>query len=136
MTRNNSLEAAVQKAVADALQQRLPELQREIAARVLGEIPAAGAASSGSNTADLLKVVASIHAAGTQRDILRTLLDGSVHYCGRNALFLVKGGNVTGWQGRGFADDLKDFALDSHSGLVARVLEERSAIAANASEMD
>jgi hypothetical protein len=134
MTKKHSLEAAVEKAVSEVLEQRLPQLQRDIAARVLTEIPAGGGPAT--STADLLKTVAAIHTANTQRDILRTLLDRSGHYCGRAALFLVKSGHVTGWQGRAFADDLKDFPLDAHSGLVSRVLEGRAAISSPAGDMD
>ena len=116
------------------LQQHLPQLQTEIARRVLAELPASEGSQSGS--ADLLKTVSAIHAATSQREILRTLLDGSVHYCGRAALFIVKSGQVAGWQGRAFSDELKDFAVDAHSSLVARVLEGRTPISATASEMD
>ncbi len=135
MTKKLSLEAAVQKAVAEVLEQHLPQLQNEITRRVLTEISVPDGSTQGSAN-DLLKTVAAIHSVNTQRDILRTLLDGSVHYCGRAALFLVKSGNITGWQGRAFSDDLKDFGLDPHSGLVARVLDGRTAISASASEMD
>jgi hypothetical protein len=134
MTKKHSLEATVEKVVSEVLQQHLPQLQAEIARRVLGEIPAGE--GSGNSAAELLNRISAIHGAATQRDILRTLLDGSVHYCGRAALFVVKTGQVAGWQGRAFGDELKDFGLDAHSGLVARVIEGRTAIAANASEMD
>jgi hypothetical protein len=134
MTKKHSLEAAVDKVVSEVLQHNLPQLQTEITRRVLAELPATEA--SGSGSADLLKTVSAIHAATSQREILRTLLDGSVHYCGRAALFIVKSGQVAGWQGRAFSDELKDFPLEAHSGLVARVLDGRTAISASASEMD
>lgn len=134
MTKKHSPEAAVDKVVSEVLEQHLPQLRSEIARRVLAELPAGDGAGSASG--DLLKTVSAIHAASTQRDILRTLLDGSVHFCGRAALFIVKSGQVAGWQGRAFGDELKDFALDPHSGLLARVLEGRTAISASVSEMD
>jgi hypothetical protein len=135
MTKKQSLESTVEKVVSEVLEHQLPQLRSEIARRVLAEAPT-GEGSGGSSSADLLKSFSAIHGGSTQRDILRTLLDGSAHYCGRAALLLVKSGHVTGWEGRGFGEQLKDFPLDAHSGLVARVLETRTATAAPASEMD
>ena len=60
--------------------------------------------------------MADIQLGSSQREILRALLDTSARYASRVALFVVKGGHATGWQGRGFAknDVLKDFALDEN----------------------
>src|SRR5256886_17306391 len=66
------------------------------------------------------------------------LLDNTVRYSGRVALFVVRGGAATGWQGRGFEnnDDVKDFALDVNMGAAARVLQARMAFGGSAAETD
>src|SRR5262249_24971370 len=79
-----------------------------------------------------------IHAGTTQKEILRALLDGTSRYCGRAALFVVKAGNATGWQGRAFEhnDDIKDFPLDVSAAGPAQVLQNRSKVTTAVSEMD
>jgi len=70
----------------------------------------------------LLAAVTAIQLGTTQREILRSLLDSMAKYSGRSALFVVKGGAATGWQGRGFAnnDGIKDLQLDTQDGVAAR----------------
>ena len=63
---------------------------------------AAAGASGEGGSANLLKAISAIQSGTTQREILRTLLDNTVRYSGRGALFVVKAGAATGWQGRGF----------------------------------
>jgi hypothetical protein len=86
----------------------------------------------------LQKAVARIQAGATQKEILRALLDNTVLYCGRAALFVVKNGAATGWQGAAFSnnDAIKDFALDVSSGIGARVLQSRTAENGVASDFD
>jgi len=82
-------------------------------------------------------VVSLIHAGTTQKEILRALLEGTSRYCGRAALFVVKAGSATGWQGRAFEkDNLKDFPLDVRAPAPARVLETRVSARSPISEMD
>jgi hypothetical protein len=59
-------------------------------------------------------------------------------YSGRSALFVVKNGSATGWQGAGFSsnDAIKDFALDVSSGLAARVMQSRTPENGSASDFD
>ena len=65
----------------------------------------------------------------TQKEILRALLDNTVRYSGRGALFVVKAGAATGWQGRGFTKDgedtIKDFALNVTMGVPEQALRSR-----------
>ena len=60
---------------------------------------------------------------------MRTLLDNTVRYSGRGALFVVKAGAATGWQGRGFDKDgddtIKDFALNVSTGVPEQALRSR-----------
>jgi hypothetical protein len=136
-----SAEEIVRTAVAQALERQLASFRESVVQEVLREVgpdlsgkPAAG----GSNAAGLQKAVARIQAGTTQKEILRALLDNTVLYSGRAALFVVKGGAATGWQGTGFSnnDAIKDFALDMGSGVAARVLSSRAAENGSASNFD
>jgi hypothetical protein len=148
MAESKHLQQIVERAVAQALDRQLPKLQAELVERVLAALPAgsdAPAASSANNAGQgspgqtsLVQAVNSIHAGTTQKEILRALLDAGSAHAARLALFVVKGGNATGWQGRGFGDDesIKDFALDMSAGPVAHSYQNRIAAPANIAEMD
>jgi hypothetical protein len=91
-----------------------------------------------SSPASLLKAISSIQSGTTQREILRTLLDNASRYCGRVALFVVKAGAATGWQGRAFSnhEEIKDFPLDVSTGVAARAMQSRMAFTASATDVD
>jgi hypothetical protein len=84
----------------------------------------------------LLKAVAAIHQVSSQRDVLRALLENAASYCGRAALFVVKGGTATGWQGHALPDSIKDFVLDANKGAVGEVVSSHGAFAGSSDEMD
>jgi hypothetical protein len=144
----NQVEQIVERVVSRALENYLPELRKDIVQGVLKELQpsfeAAAAQPLSSNDAnpdastDLLKAISSIHAGGNQKEILRALLDCTTHHSGRSALFVIKSGQATGWEARGFAnsDDIKDFALDVTSGLVAQALQSRAASRGMADQVD
>jgi hypothetical protein len=118
-------------------------MREELVRRVLDELPAAGLDSGpqeaqGTNPADLLREVVAIHAGSTQKEILRALLDNVSRHCGRTALFVIKGGMASGWQGRGFEDNdaVKEFTLDTARGLPERVLQERAPFSGQTIDMD
>lgn len=141
MAEKTRITRVIEKMVAEVLESHLPQMQKELAQRVVQEAmpqlgKSAGAQSSGA--ADLLKAVSAIHAGTTQKEILRALLDGTAQFCGRAALFVVKSGSANGWQGRAFenSEDIKDFALDVSSTAVAQVLQTRAALTCKISEMD
>ena len=139
MADKNGIEQVVERIVAEVLQSHVPQLQKELAQRVLQEIGSLPeSAAPGGDPGGLLKAVSAIHTGTTQREILRALLDHAVHYSGRSALFVVKAGTATGWQGRGFSnpDEVKDFSLDVNGGIAARAMQSRSACAASVGEMD
>ena len=141
MAQKIPIDQIVEKAVSQVLEGHLPELRKDLVRRVLDEVqPHLGGAAgaSGSAAAALLQAVSAIHAGTTQKEILRALLESTAAYSGRAALFVIKAGSATGWQGRAFDnnDDLKDFSLDVNSGAPARVLQSRVVVAASASEMD
>ena len=139
MAESKQVQQIVERAVAQVFDRQLPKLKSELVDRVLAELPAPAAGAGGSqSTAGLAQSVASIHAGSTQKEILRGLLDAGSSYASRVALFVVKGGAATGWQGRGLGDDdaVKDFPLDMNSGPAAHAYQNRTVAPANIAEMD
>lgn len=124
------------------LETHLPGIREDLVNRVLEELEpqlAAGShAGSESTPAELLKAISAIHAGTTQREILRGLLDNTVRYSGRAALFVVKAGAATGWEGRGFSNNegVKGFVLDVANGVPSRTLQSRITFASTIADMD
>jgi hypothetical protein len=136
------IEKLVEKVVSQVLESHAAQMRDELVRRVLEEIKphlgsATEASAGGNNATDLLAAVTAIQLGMTQREILRALLDSMAKYSGRSALFVVKGGAATGWQGRGFSnnDGVKDLQLDPNDGVAARVLHSRTAISGTSAEM-
>jgi hypothetical protein len=134
------MEQAVTRAVAEALQEKLPELQSQVVQRVLASLPSqapATPAASGESANGLVEAVSKIHAGTTQKEILRALLDAGSAHCARIALFVVKAGAATGWQARGFGDDegVKDTALDLNAGPASHAYRNRITTPGNVAEM-
>jgi len=133
MAESTGVEHIVEKVVSQVLDNHVPELRNELVRRVLEELPRATGAAAGASgeggSANLLKAISAIQSGTTQREILRTLLDNTVRYSGRGALFVVKAGAATGWQGRGFTKDgddaIKDFALNVTVGVPEQALRSR-----------
>jgi len=138
----NRVEEIVRAAVAQALERQLASLRENVVQEVLREIGPAltskdGASTSGSSAA-LQKAISAIQAGTTQKEILRALLDNTVLYSGRAALFVVKNGAATGWQGIAFGnnDAIKDFGLDITSGMASRVMQSRTSETSSPAEID
>jgi hypothetical protein len=147
MGENPALQQAVETIVTQVLEETVPQLRSELVRRVLDEVAAhapaeaeavAEPAPAENSSSHLLKALSTIHSGTTQREILRALLDSTVRYSGRAALFVVKGGAATGWQGRAFSnnDEIKDFSLDVTNGLASRALQSRTAFSGPVEEMD
>jgi len=143
MPEQAGIEEIVGQVVSQVLESHVPQLKVELVRRVLEKLPAQTrspvyAGENGAST--LLKGVSAIHAGTTQKEILRALLDNTVRYSGRAALFVVKGGAATGWQGRGFGrgeeDPVKDFALDISTGAAQRAMQSRLPSSGTSGEMD
>ena len=139
MAHGTAVEQIVEQVVSQVLENHVPQIREELVRRVLEELPQA-AVPGDSGAANLLKAVSTIHAGTTQREILRALLDNTVRYSGRGALFVVKAGAVTGWQGRGFSqsgeDTIKDFALNVSLGGPEQALRSRLPFSGTNSEID
>jgi hypothetical protein len=140
MTDKTGIEHIVERVVSQVLQGHLPQLREELVRRVTEEIPNEdnGATLSEFNPADLLHRITTLHAGTTQKEVLRALLDGASRYCGRTALFVIKAGAATGWQGRGFEenDAIKEFPLNVSRGLAQRVLDEKASFTGQSIDMD
>src|SRR6202023_875948 len=143
MTERTEVEQIVEKVVSQVLDHHVPELRSELVRRVLEGLPqstgVAGVSADGGS-ANLLKAISSIQGGTTQKEILRALLDNAVRYSGRGALFVVKAGAATGWQGRGFTKDgedtIKDFALNVSIGAPEQALRSRMPFSGASSEID
>jgi hypothetical protein len=145
MVERTEVEQIVEKVVSQVLDNHVPELRNELVRRVLEELPqgaggvTAGAAGEGGS-GNLLKAISAIQSGTTQREILRTLLDNTVRYSGRGALFVVKAGAATGWQGRGFSKDgddtIKDFALNVTVGVPEQALRSRMPFSGASHDID
>jgi hypothetical protein len=141
MAKKTPIDQIVEKAVSQVLEGHLPELRKDLVRRVLDEVqPHLGGSTgaSGGGATDLLHAVSAIHAGTTQKEILRALLETTAGYSGRAALFVIKAGSATGWQGRGFDnnEDLKDFSLDVNGRAPGQALQSRAAVSAGTREMD
>lgn len=136
---DNRVEELVRNAVAQVFERQMASLREGVVQEVLREIgPALGKnAQSPSSTATLQKAITAIQAGSTQKEILRALLDSTILFSGRAALFVVKNGAASGWQGTAFGShDIKDFPLDMRSGLVARAMQSRSAESGSTTDFD
>src|SRR5438270_3260856 len=134
-------EEVVRTAVTEALERQLASFRETIVQQVLravGSTLGGKSERSATGTAGLQKAISAIQAGTNQKEILRALLDSTVLYCGRAALFVVKNGAATGWQAVGFAsnDLIKDFGLNVSSGAVARVMQSHAAEDCSAAEFD
>ncbi|HSA93431.1 MAG TPA: hypothetical protein VLE48_10500 [Terriglobales bacterium] len=137
------IRSIVERVVSEALESHVSELRREVAERVLKEISPAleggsgsGSAPGGAPTDVLNSAIATIQDLNSQSEILRTLLDGAARFSGRTALFVIRGGSASGWQGRGFSnsDALKGVTVDPNQGLAGRAVQDRMPAAAAAAE--
>ena len=132
-----ALEAQAQAATA-RLQEAEKRAQEAEAALAEAEAkPSAPTYAPGAAPTDLLNAaVATIADASSQADILKATLDGIGQVAARGALYVVKGGQLTGWQSRGFANDgaIKGSQLSASSGLVGRAMNDREPVSAAAAE--
>jgi hypothetical protein len=141
MAERGWIEAIVERVVAEVSESHTVQLRDEIVRRVkkeISEAPSETTSPGSATSASLASAVAEIQLGTTQREILRALLDGCARYAARVALFVVRGGNATGWQGRGFSsnDAVKDFALDVNAPAVVRAVSDRIVVEARTADLD
>ncbi len=145
MEDTQSLEQIVEKVVSRLLDGHIPQLRVALVRNVVQElrpelstVQGAGGQPGVGKAGDLLAAVSAIHVGNTQKEILKALLDNLAPYCGRGALFVIKSGIATGWQGRGFenSDEIKDFSLDLRTGIAAQAMQSRMASAGTTADLD
>jgi hypothetical protein len=141
MADRSLIEPIVERVVTQVLENHANQLRAEIVSRVVQELaaqPAPEASPAAAQSSELAQAVAEIQLGASQKEILKALLDGCARYAARVALFVVKGGNATGWQGRGFSSNegVKDFALDVHAPAVRRAIGDRVSVNAPTAELD
>src|SRR5262245_17041628 len=105
MPRSAQLQEIIDKAVSDVLEAALPGLREEVARRTAEAVSSLMVPDGPSPTEKLSSAISALQDCTTQADILRQLIQGGAAFAGRLALFVAKGGNVSGWQGIGFSDD-------------------------------
>jgi len=127
---DNRVEELVRNAVAQVLERQMASLRESVVQEVLQQIQPAlakGGAQPGGSNAALQKAITTIQSGSTQKEILRALLESTILYSGRAAIFVIKNGVASGWQGTGFGNgDVKDFALGMQARLVAQTLQSRA----------
>lgn len=152
MPHSKEISKLVQKAVAEVFDSRVDELKQQVIDRVtealepmledLAKASKSGkkdkeeTAAGGAPTDLLYAAVSSVYDANGQADILKALLDGSAQFIARTALFVVKAGNLSSWQARGFDGDLKGINISGSSGLAGRALQDKEPVSAAAAEFD
>ena len=141
MSDKNSLQQLVERLVSQVLESHIPYMRDDLVRRVVSELDPmlhTGASAPPGTPDTLLQATSSIHHASAQKEVLSALLDASANFCGRAALFVVRGGSAIGWQGRGFAnnDAIKSFALDLNAGLAARAMQERRPSGGPSADLD
>jgi len=138
MPRPTDIQNIIEEAVAEVFDAALPKLRSEIVRRA-AEVLELMAPAPGSSPSDLLNAAsASIHESATQAEILRHLLEGEARFAARVALFVVKGGSISGWQGIGFEDNeaIKTLSVNAGSGLAGKAIKARIPASGSAQDFD
>lgn len=138
MPRPSDIRSIIEQAVAQGLEAALPLLREDIVNLATEAVQASAESNGPSPTAVLSAAATQIQDGSTQADILRYLLDGCSKFAARVALFVVKGGAVTGWQGTGFENNdlIKGTNLSAGRGLMTDAIGGRVPAAGKASEFD
>ena len=138
MPRPTEIQNIIEEAVAEVFDAALPRLRSEIVRRAVEVVESLTPAPGASPTDLLNAAAASIHESSTQAEILRHLLEGEARFAARVALFVVKGGSISGWQGIGFEDNevIKTLSVNAGSGLAGKAIKARTPAGGTAQEFD
>ncbi|MFB3917392.1 MAG: hypothetical protein ACE14M_11725 [Terriglobales bacterium] len=129
----------VENVVTQALDAHILSLRDEIVDTVVQQLqPVLAAPPETPANAALKTALASIHEAVTQTDILKALLDNAALFCGRAALFVMRGSTAMGWQARGFQnnDGIRILSIDTSAGLAAFAIQQRTAVIGPTAQFD
>jgi len=138
MPNPTEIQNIIEEAVAEVFAAALPGLRAEIVRRAAAELETLIPAPGSTPTDILNAAVSSIQDATSQAEILRHLLEGEARFAGRVALFVVKGGAISGWQGTGFEDNeiVKGVSLNGSASLVAKAIQGRAAAEGSTADFD
>jgi hypothetical protein len=138
MPRPSDIRPIIDQAVSEVLEAALPGLREDIIARATEAVEAIAQSKDSSPTAMLSAAATQIQEANTQAEILRQLMEGCSKFAARVALFVVRGGTVSGWQGTGFENDdlIKGANLSAGRGLMTDAIGGRVPAAGKASDFD
>ncbi|MGI9102332.1 MAG: hypothetical protein ACR2IF_07780 [Terriglobales bacterium] len=152
MGQSEEIRQIVERVVGETLATHLNALKDELVNRAceqlsgltVSSVPAAPVEPSaptpaGGAPTDLLNAAFnSVLDASSQTDILASLLDGASKFAGRVALFVIRGGNASGWRAVGVdnPDAVKGMSIDVNSGLAGRAYHDRLPASASAAEFD
>jgi hypothetical protein len=126
-----ALKDEIARRVAEAIAPLIEQLANEAKPTGKSETAPGGAPTDLLNAA-----VSTVYDSPGQADILKAMLDGAAQFTARAALFVVKAGNLTSWQARGFASDVKGVNISGASGLAGRALQDKEPVSAAAAEFD
>jgi chromosome segregation ATPase len=95
-------------------------------------------ASTEDQSAAIHSATEKIHAARSQSEILKALLDSAAQFSGRSGILVVHGRTATGWAGRGFGADaeFRRLSVECAKGLAGRVVQTRKYASGQAKEFD
>ena len=138
MPHSANLAAIIEKAVGEVFDSNLPRLRSEIVQRATADLQNLSGAGNSVLGEQISAALAGIQDAASQAEILKKLLEGAAHFAPRVALFVVRGGSVTGWQGVGFDDNeaISGASLAASSPLVARAMQNRNAAEGPATDFE
>jgi hypothetical protein len=125
MADGRTIRETLEQLVNDVFTTGIPLIRDQVVERVMQQLqPLLPSLAKGGHVEQLNSALAAIHSAPAQTDVLRALLDGVAAFCGRAALFLVRGNSAAGWQARGFRenDAIRSVTVDVSAGLAERVI--------------
>jgi hypothetical protein len=137
MSDSSNIQQIVETVVSEVFQSRMAELRTEVAQRVVEQLGwFAGGDGAGNSSALLNSAVLAVQNSTSQAEILNTLLESASGFCGRVALFVLRGSSAVGWKARGFAENdfVKHLSCDPSSGLAGRAVKDRMPVSAAATE--
>ena len=137
MTDKNWIHETVERVTSEVFEGRVAELRQELVRRTVEEIQPSLATGVGA-VEKLLAAVVVVQTGDGPREILQRLLDQSVGFCGRSALFILNEESAAGWQAIGFEnnDAIPDFAINQSVGLFQKVIATQSAATGDTGQMD
>lgn len=138
MPQPSEIEALIQQAVTEVLDSALPNLRQEIVRRAMAAVQASAPAPGSSPTELLSAAATAIQESSSQADILRRLLEGGSRFAPRIALFVIKTGSISGWQGLGFDNEeaIRNASLNGDQRLVAEAVQGRVPAFGSTAEFD